>query len=175
MWKCEFSLSSDCKPIEGTYEGFITSVSAILQFKQQRMPYFTLKKGLSYSKNVWWRQLHERPPVRPKFSCSGLLPQCTSSCIKSQEGRAWKAHPEPDLTSAHCQGQCQSQPGLCCSGGTDRQSLGRGKRLNSITISTTGCLTDQGPIVFLFHTSVPPSDQRLLWRHSPNWKLLYKK
>lgn len=53
MWKWEFRLSSDCKPVIGKYEYLITSVSAILlQFKQQRMLYFTPKKKKKKSRTV---------------------------------------------------------------------------------------------------------------------------
>lgn len=93
MWKFEFSLSADCKPIVGTFEGFITSLNAILQFEQQKMPYFT-PKNMSCNKNAWWQQLHERPPARPKFSCWRLPASLHQQLYKqparqSLEGTPW--------------------------------------------------------------------------------------
>lgn len=104
MWKCEFSLSSDCKPIVVTYEGFITSVSAILQFKQQRMPHFTPKQichavKMSDCNSSMKGHLSGTAPL-----AQGFLPECTSNCTNIQQGRAWRAHPEPDLASATARG-----------------------------------------------------------------------
>lgn len=64
------------------------------------------------------------------------------------------------------------EPGQGCTAliwllGTDcrylcRWCLGGTKRLNPITISTLGCLTDHKLIMSLFHASVSPSDKRIV-------------
>lgn len=132
MCKCEFSPRADSKLVVGTYEGFITSVNAILQFKQQRMPYFTPKK-CHIAKMSDGNSSMKDHLSGPGSLAQGFLHSCPSSCTDTQQGRAWRAPP----------GQTSAVPLVVLElgravlqGGTDRQSWGRGKGLNSITVST---------------------------------------
>lgn len=94
MWKCEFSLSADCKPIVGTFEGFITSVNVILQFEPQRILYFTPKIEIKMPDGNSSMKDHLPGPSSP---AQGFLHHCTSNCTNTPQGRAWRAHPEADL------------------------------------------------------------------------------